>query len=196
MTGSNQSESGNVAVSGEERAATSRNSRTGSSSRIRAADLMLGAAAGAVGVWVMDRVGWFMYNNEDPAALQQEHQARPGSVDVAHAAVQKFAILMGHTRPPEQPNAAGIAVHYALGVVPGALYGVLRNRVPALRAGGGAVYGLALFAVMDETAAPLLGIASGPTSYPWQAHARGLIAHLVLGVTTETLLRVVNNRTS
>ena len=42
---------------------------------------------------------------------------------------------------------------------------------------------------MDETAAPLTGIASGPGRYPWQAHARGLVAHLVLGITTEALLR-------
>lgn len=151
--------------------------------------LLLGAAAGAAGVWVMDRVGWFMYDNEDVAALQREHHARPGNLDVAHAAAGKAAALIG-SRLPDQPNVPGMVVHYALGVLPGAVYGVLRRRVPAVRAGSGAAYGLALFVIMDETAAPLLGIAAGPSRYPWQAHARGAVAHLVLGVTTETVLRI------
>lgn len=151
------------------------------------AGLLLGAVAGAGGVWVMDRVGWVMYDNERVSALQREHQARPGNLDVAHAAADKVAALVGH-RLPHQPNAAGMVVHYALGVLPGAVYGVLRQRVPAVRAGNGAAYGLALFGIMDETAAPLLGIAAGPSRYPWQAHARGAVAHLVLGITTETLL--------
>ncbi len=34
----------------------------------------------------------------------------------------------------------------------------------------------------------LRGLASGPTAYPWQAHARGLVAHLVLGATTDAVL--------
>jgi hypothetical protein len=34
-----------------------------------AADLVVGAIAGAVGVWVMDRVTWDMYLNEDPKAF-------------------------------------------------------------------------------------------------------------------------------
>ncbi len=31
---------------------------------------------------------------------------------------------------------------------------------------------------------------SGPGAYPWQAHTRGLIAHVVLGVVTESALKL------
>lgn len=178
-------------------------------------DLALGAAAGAAGVWVMDRVGWRMYDREDPGALAQELQARRGGSDVgftdaekaaldqqpqtgpvgkdtAHVAVEKLASLSGIKVRTEQPNPAGIAVHYALGVLPGALHAVLRRKVPVVRAGGGALYGFGLFVVNDETVAPVLGLASGPRKYPWQAHARGLVAHVVLGVVTETALRLVD----
>ncbi len=80
---------------------------------------------------------------------------------------------------------ACLVIHYALGVVPAAFYGPLRHRISGLRAGRGLMYGFGLFLVNDELLAPLLGLASGPTAYPWQAHVRGLISHLVLGVVTD-----------
>jgi hypothetical protein len=153
-------------------------------------DMVLGALAGAAGVWVMDRVGWAMYDREDPAALAQEHRARPGGRDVAHAMVTEFGEVTGADVPTEQPNAAGLAVHYGLGMVPGALYGAARHDLPGLRAGNGALYGLGLFVMNDEVAAPLMGVASGPGAYPWQAHVRGLISHVVLGVVTESVLKL------
>ncbi|WP_189636361.1 DUF1440 domain-containing protein [Arthrobacter sp. NamB2] len=141
----------------------------------------------------MDRIGWYMYNHENSGALRREHQARPGGRDVAHAAVAKAAKLAGRDAPDE-PNATGIAVHYAFGILPGALYAAARKSVPALRTGNGALYGVALFILLDETIAPALGIASGPTRYPWQAHLRGLVAHLALGVATETVLKSGDRR--
>jgi hypothetical protein len=47
-------------------------------------DLVKGAIAGAVAVWAMDRVGWWMWNREDPAALRQEREARVEGMDPAH----------------------------------------------------------------------------------------------------------------
>lgn len=167
-------------------------SRAGASGPQRgvAVDMVLGAVAGAAGVWVMDRLGWFMYNHEDPSALAQEHRARPGDRDVAHATVAKVGEVTGMQVPTEQPSAPGLAVHYGLGMVPGALYAVARREVPSVRAGNGALYGFGLFALNDEVAAPLLGVASGPTAYPWQAHVRGLVTHTVVGVVTESVLKL------
>jgi hypothetical protein len=153
-----------------------------------AADMVKGALAGAVGVWLMDQVGWALYRREDPGALRQEQAARVEGKDVAHVAAGKLADATGMDLTPEQPHPAGIAVHYALGVVPGALYGPLRHRVAGLDAGQGLLYGLGLFLVNDELLNSLLGLASGPTEYPWQAHARGLVAHLALGVATDAVL--------
>lgn len=158
--------------------------------RSTANEMTRGAVAGAAGVWVMDRIGWFLYNREDPAALRREHLARVGGRDVAHAAVRKVAEQSSANVPTEQPSAPGLLVHYALGVFPGALYALARHRFPALSAGSGSLYGLGLFVLMDEIMAPMLKLASGPTKYPWQAHARGLVSHVGLGVVTASLLRV------
>jgi uncharacterized membrane protein YagU involved in acid resistance len=147
-----------------------------------------GAIAGAVGVWIMDLVTWGMFLREDPGTRQQEHAARIEGKDVAHVAAVKLARLTGTTLTPEQPHPLGLVIHYALGVLPGALYGVYRHRVPGLGAARGLLFGFGLFVVNDEIAGPLLGLASGPMAYPWQAHARGLVGHVVFGATTDTVL--------
>ena len=150
-----------------------------------ATDVVKGALAGAVGVWLMDRVGWVLYRREDPAALRRERDARVEGKDPAHVAAGKLARAFGRNPSPEQPHPAGIAVHYALGVVPGALYGALRRRVRGLGTRCRLPYGIGLFLVNDELLAPVLGLANGPAAYPWQAHARDLAADIVLGAATD-----------
>ncbi|MDP9409767.1 MAG: DUF1440 domain-containing protein [Actinomycetota bacterium] len=160
--------------------------------RANAMDAAKGAIAGAVGVWLMDQVTWGMYLREASQALRQEQEARVWGKDVAHVAAEKLVGAIGLERPSAQPHPAGIVVHYALGVVPGALYAPLRRRVKALGAGRGLLYGLGLTIVNDEVLAPALGLASGAARYPWQAHARGLVGHLVLGAATDTVLDVLD----
>ena len=58
-------------------------------------------------------------------------------------------------------------------------------------AGGGLLYGLALFLFNDELMNPLIGASGRPTAYPLQAHARGLVGHLVLGFATEAGLKAL-----
>lgn len=135
----------------------------------------------------MDRVGWWMYRHEDPAALERELRARPQGLDSAHLSARKLGGLVGRDPGPRQPNSTGLAVHYALGALPGALYALGRQRVPLLQRAAGVPYGLVLFVINDELAAPLFGLARGPQHYPWQSHARGLIAHVVLGVATDRI---------
>lgn len=177
------------------------------------ADAVLGAVAGAVGVWAMDQVGWFMLRTESTPALVRDLQARPGKEVIAHDTAEQVRSIRGNplsgaeaasatttatqvsgvSAPDRKPGPAATAFHFGLGMLPGAVYAIARRPRPRLRTGYGALYGLGLFTIMDETAAPLTGIASEPSRYPWQAHARGLVAHLVLGITTEILLRATDH---
>lgn len=154
-----------------------------------------GAVAGAVGVWVMDRLDWFIFENEDPAARHRTESVRPGGLDPAHVAVSKAANALGGDLSPAQPNWAGIGLHYALGIAPGALYGAFRDRLPVQAKGQdhlyGAALGLGLFAIQDEGLNSITGLSANPREYPAQAHVRGFIAHLVLGVVTNTVLNVL-----
>lgn len=156
------------------------------------ADMLTGVAAGAIGVWVMDQVDWYMYDHEDPEARRRTQEVRPGGgLDPAHVIANKVAGAVGAELSPRQPNPAGIAAHYWLGIGPAALYGALQDRIPAVGAGRGTLYGLGLFLVQDEFLNAAIGLSARPNQYPWQAHARGFVSHLVFGIVTDTVLRVL-----
>ncbi|MBL0407860.1 DUF1440 domain-containing protein [Microvirga aerilata] len=157
-------------------------------------DLLKGAVAGAVGVWVMDRVDWFMYERglDTQETRCQTEAARPGGMDPAHVMAKMGADAVGVRPSSPKENPAGLTVHYSLGIMPGMLYGGMRERVNYVGAGRGLGYGFALFVIEDEIANPLLGTAAPPGRYPWTAHARGLIAHLVYGFVTDAVFSVLS----
>jgi hypothetical protein len=93
----------------------------GSTNGSVAGDLVKGAVAGAVGTLALDAVTWFMWDREDPSALRQERQARPKGLDPAHFVANKVANAFGTKLKPEQPHLAGIATHFAIGVMPATL---------------------------------------------------------------------------
>lgn len=155
-------------------------------------DLIKGALAGAVGTLALDAVTWFMWDREDREALEQERQARPEGLDPAHYVASKAARAAGIELTPKQPHPAGLATHFAIGVMPAALYGVLSKRVPQVRTGRGLLYGLALFLVQDEVVNSVAGFSGRPMQYPWQAHVRGLVGHLAYGAATDATLELLN----
>lgn len=89
--------------------------RNGSNSRRNGdliGDIVKGAVAGAIGVWVMDRVGWDMYLSEDPKAFEQEKEAQVEGKYAAHVAVGKIADAMGKELTETQQHKAGKVMHY------------------------------------------------------------------------------------
>lgn len=151
-----------------------------------------GAVAGAVAVWVMDRFDWFEWEHEDPETRQHTQQVRPGGMDPAHVTANKVAEATGKELSPSQPHPAGLMVHYSLGIGPGALYGALGDQYPGLTTGRGALFGLGLFLAQDEILNSVTGLAAKPQDYPWQDHARGLKQHVIYGLVTDSVLRLLN----
>lgn len=158
-----------------------------------AADALRGVIAGAAGWWVMDQALQRMYDREEPSARAAEDRAR-GGVPALEVAVQAGATTAGAELTPRQRQRAGTVLQWTVGIGAGMLYGVLRPRVRAVRAGRGLAYGAAFSLVVDEGAVPLLGLAPGPAAFPWQTHARGFIGHLVFGLATEAALDVLDRR--
>ncbi|CAN5704862.1 hypothetical protein BH23GEM5_BH23GEM5_25190 [soil metagenome] len=62
-------------------------------------------------------------------------------LDPAHVIANRAAEAMGTELTPRQPHPAGIGVHYGLGIMPAAGYGVLRHQVPAIPTAGGMLNG-------------------------------------------------------
>ncbi len=165
----------------------------GASNRNRAAgDLAMGAIAGAVGALVLQRVSGVVWKRERRRVRAREQRARPLGLDPAHLIAYRAARLAGRRVRPRQPTRAGTAIHYGLGLIPGAIYAaVLRKRWPAVGKAGGLLFGTAVFLLHDELTNWLLRLSGPPRAYPWQAHARGLAAHAAFGATTEFALRVM-----
>lgn len=150
-----------------------------------------GAVAGTAGVWVMDIVTWLMYRTQSTATVAREKQVRVFGKDPAHAAARHLARLVGSDAAKSEPNAAGIFIHYLLGIGPGVAYARLRRAAPAVTAGKGAVWGAGLYVANDLLTGRLLRLMGPQRDYPWHAHARGVVGHVVLGVATHAVLEAL-----
>jgi uncharacterized membrane protein YagU involved in acid resistance len=149
---------------------------------------LLGAAAGAAGTFALDRADWWMWDHEDPAARRQTEAVRPNGEPPADVLVSRIEEAAGVENDEATHRALGQATHYAIGIMPAVGYALLRNRLPGRGVPRGLLYGGTLFLLQDEVLNSVTGLGAKPTAYPWQAHARGLVAHLVYGVATELAL--------
>jgi hypothetical protein len=154
-------------------------------------DLLKGAIAGAVATFVMGKVTSYMYEHEDPEARRKEDAARRGR-SAYEAAAEKAASAAGTSLAPTQRQELGSAIHCALGIGAGAAYALFRRRVQILGGAAGTAFGTAFWAFLDEGLVPALGLTPGPTAFPWQAHARGLVGHLTFGTVTDGTLRLLD----
>ncbi|MGH7718991.1 MAG: DUF1440 domain-containing protein [Gemmatimonadaceae bacterium] len=151
------------------------------------ADLVKGAIAGAVATWVMGKVTTYLYEHENAAAREREDSARQGKTAYGVAA-EKAARLAGTELSEDERKKYGSAVHWALGVGAGALYGVLRPRVESAGLARGLAFGTVFWLLMDEGAVYALKLTPGPGAFPWQTHARGLAGHLTFGTVADATL--------
>jgi hypothetical protein len=154
-------------------------------------DAIRGALAGAAATWLMDRVTTGMLESQAREVTARERAAQPNGKSSVANLVDRVEASTGLQVPPARRPLVENAIHYSLGVLPGALYGVTRRYLPFQAVGRGLAYGLALFAVNDEYANTKLGFAGSPRAYPAETHFRGLTGHAVLGLGTETGIQLL-----
>ena len=147
--------------------------------------MLRGGVAGGVATVLMDRATEAIQKRQSEADAVREAVARPNGRQAVENLVELAASRTGIGLDEASRAAAVNIVHYGLGVAPGAVYALLRHRVPLLGAGRGLFYGALLWAVNDELANTVLGTAGPPDAYPLSTHVRGLAGHLVLGVGTD-----------
>ena len=153
-----------------------------------------GLAAGAVGTFVLDRLDWFMWNRLDETTRDQTRSVRPGGEPPAHVLASRLEQALSLDLSNKQHEVAGLAVHFGIGIAPAAIYALTRDKLPGRGPARGLLYGLAMFLAQDEGLNTVTGLGARPTRYPWQAHARGLVAHLVYGVAVEMTLNAIERR--
>lgn len=150
--------------------------------------VLRGVIAGTISAWVMDRATWLVQDRQPKHTLERERAAWKDGLDVPHVAISRLREAVGLSAKRDQPNTSGILLHYLFGIGPAILYAGLRERDLKYSSDHGLLYGLAIFVVWDEILSVATGIANKPQAYPWQAHFRGIIGHLALGVAAHIAL--------
>lgn len=179
---------------------------TSSSNALRG--MAAGAVGGTIGSGAMvafnHLLAWAGFAEEDTGRHHSERRAdaKPNDSDGTIAdepATRKAASaaakgLTGTALTEREKDVAGSLVHYAFGAVAGALYGAIAAAAPRVTAGGGSLYGAAVFLTAGEIGVPLAGLARAPGSYPPARHAAALATHLVFGLTLEAVRRTLMRR--
>jgi putative membrane protein len=141
--------------------------------------VVAGMAGGLIASWAMSRL-------PKPSPEPAERESDDATVNAASAISEAAA---DHRLTNDEKKVAGPAVHYAFGTMMGALYGGVAELWPQARAGWGLPFGAALWLGADEVIVPSLGLGSTPLETPAPVHAYALAAHLLYGLTTDTLRR-------
>jgi hypothetical protein len=165
-----------------------------------------GLVAGLAATWVMTRFqelsGRLAGDHEQDEPRAPQHSAKRGTREstegngqgedaTVKAADQLSRSLFHHGLSKREKKVAGPAMHYGFGALTGAAYGALAEMTPGVTRGAGAPFGTAVWLAADEVTVPVLGLSGPPWEYPPLVHARALAAHLVYGLATEGLRRVV-----
>ncbi len=177
-------------------------------------NMLLGAVAGATASYVMAQVTHHLDEHQTRRAKEQEAEANrgkrasdgdventPGMVEQRGAwglssggsiAVEKVARMAGKELTSEERMGFEIALNVGLSMGVGAVYALLRHRIPGANLGHGLIFGTTFWLLVDEVGNTVLGLTPPATEFPWQTHMRGLAGHMVFGMVAETVLALAD----
>lgn len=166
--------------------------------------MLAGAIGGLVASWVMN-----VFMEEagpkvqtiaakfDHSAQQQQQSSGSSDDQPKEDATMKAADAIVRTATGgrhlslEGKQKGGPIVHYAFGGLMGALYGLASEFSPLTTAGFGTAFAGALFAGADLWAVPALHLSGSTGDAPVSSLATPFGAHMVYGVTTEAVRKVI-----
>jgi putative membrane protein len=128
------------------------------------------------------------------AKMLQEKGAEDPNDDSAERLAQTIAVgVFDHKLNDDVKDTVGTAFHYAYGMSMGAVYGAGAEILPEATMGAGMPYGALIWVGADEIVVPALGLSKAADGYPLSIHAAALGAHLVYGLTLESVRSMVRN---
>lgn len=150
--------------------------------------IVAGLVAGVAASFAMDRF------QAAVSALSSDDNGGQESEPATEKAADAIAIqATGSAVPDDDKSLAGQAIHYALGIGLGIVYGVAAEFQPAVTAGYGAGFGVATATLLDEAAVPAVGLGEAPWKTSLLDNLYSYASHLVFGGVTELVRRQVAN---
>lgn len=157
--------------------------------------LLTGLLAGAAATWIMTnyqvKAEEWLRRASSPARGHNEPGAQSQAPQESHenstvtVANHLSRALRGRNVSERHKQLAGNLVHYGFGTINGGLFALLGDLLPLRMPLRGLAFGAGLWAAADETTLPALGFSGWWPDYPVSAHARGLAAHLVYGLSLD-----------
>jgi uncharacterized membrane protein YagU involved in acid resistance len=144
----------------------------------------LGACAGVIAAAATSRfqAAW------GRAHLPPTAQGDAGPPPTETLAKKICVAATGHSLAHGEVGPAGALVHYLMGAALGAAYGLLSRYAPEATAGRGALYGLGVWATVEECGLALLGLKPPPWDVEPAEHAFAASSHVVFGLSLDTAL--------
>ena len=165
--------------------------------------VVAGMVGGLAAAWVMNEfmAGPGQRLQQAAPSDEENRQQQPHSPEAKEDAPKEDATMKAadavvhtatgeHLSRPEEER-AGPIVHYAFGALTGGVYGGLAEYTPLVRSGFGTGFGGFLVSTADLLAVPALNLGPWPGDQPASAQASPFAAHVVYGVTTELVRRIV-----
>jgi putative membrane protein len=99
--------------------------------------------------------------------------------------------VAGHDLVRTHKDVAPEAIYWGFGALTGAAYGALVEYYPQATAKDGATFGMALSSLTHGTVLPAMGLRAKPEEQTARERTSEMATHVVYGVVTETVRRVV-----
>jgi putative membrane protein len=167
-----------------------------------AAGLVAGALAGLAATWVLDRYhegalaatrhAEQVAQADDSFSRRQAEQIRSYQEAREETAKRLAQAALGKRLNRRQQQQTAQTIHYAVGALAGAVYGLTAEWMPLVRSGYGTGFASILFLGGPEALSPWLnpGVPRQSRMTP-AMKVKGLSAHLVFGGVLETTRRLV-----
>ena len=149
-------------------------------------DALFGALGGLAGTFVIGKVigaASKLQSEEDRKLEQLLIQEQP-TERLARRVVRR---VFGVEVEDETKASMGKFVHWGYGTFWGAVYGVLRNRVPVVSWGAGLPFGVSFALFGQAVMLPMTELTPPAHYFPLSAHLRGLTAHYAYAATAEAV---------
>jgi putative membrane protein len=154
-------------------------------------NVIAGLAGGLIASYVMEEFQYAVQQLGKRSSSENANQNGDAEPATSKAADALSEAATGEPLPDERKALGGELVHYAFGGAVGAMYGAAAAGREEITAWAGLPFGATLWLVADEVGVPLVGLSRKPTAYPLKTHASALAAHLVYGLTTETVRKLL-----
>ncbi len=104
---------------------------------------------------------------------------------------ERFA---GHALNKKQQKLAEQGIHYFFGGATGAIYGAAAEFKPVVTLGYGSLFGVVLQLFTHETLVPAAGLDKPALQQPAREHLSELFTHVLYGMSTEAVRRLVRGK--